>query len=126
MIARLVVYMLGKTDLERGGILMTDGKRVTYRDIMDLEREMMGAPELPKEEREVKDKKEAVSLLNKGILAYLKKGYSVQAVVETINAKFPEFEINESDVRKILPKVTRKKRSRTDSSNTVSDARELS
>jgi hypothetical protein len=89
---------------------MTDGKRVTYRDIMDLEREMMGAPELPKEEREVKDKKEAVSLLNKGILAYLKKGYSVQAVVETVNAKFPEFEIAESDVRKILPKVTRKKR----------------
>jgi hypothetical protein len=102
--------MLGKTDLERGGILMTDGKRVTYRDIMDLEREMMGAPELPKEEREVKDKKEAVSLLNKGILAYLKKGYSIQAVVETVNAKFPEFGIDEADVRKILPKVTRKKR----------------
>jgi hypothetical protein len=102
--------MLGKTDLERGGILMTDGKRITYRDIMDLEREMMGAPELPREEREVKDRKEAVSLLNKGILAYLKKGYSIQAVVETVNAKFPEFEINESDVRKILPKVTRKKR----------------
>jgi hypothetical protein len=89
---------------------MTDGKRVTYRDIMDLEREMMGAPELPKEKREVKDKKEVVSLLNKGILAYLKKGYSVQAVVETINAKFPEFEVTDSDVRKILPKVTRKKR----------------
>jgi hypothetical protein len=102
--------MLGKTDLEKGGIRMTDGKRVTYRDIMDLEREMMGAPELPREEREVKDKKEIVSLLNRGILAYLKKGYSVQAVVETVNAKFPEFGIDEADVRKILPKVTRKKR----------------
>ncbi|MDR0652611.1 MAG: hypothetical protein LBG12_04820 [Synergistaceae bacterium] len=39
-----------------------------------------------------------------------KKGYSIQAVVETINGKFPEFEIIDSDVRKILPKVTRKKR----------------
>jgi hypothetical protein len=94
----------------KGGIRMTDGKRVTYRDIMALEREMMGAPELPKEEREVKDKKEAVSLLNRGILAYLKKGYSIQAVVETVNAKFPEFGIDEADVRKILPKVTKKKR----------------
>jgi hypothetical protein len=110
MIPGHVVYMLGKIDLERGGILMTDGKRVTYSDIMDLEREMMGAPELPKEEREVKDKKEIVSLLNRGILAYLKKGYSIQAVVETVNAKFPEFGIDDSDVRKILPKVTRKKR----------------
>ncbi|MDR0652566.1 MAG: hypothetical protein LBG12_04570 [Synergistaceae bacterium] len=58
----------------------------------------------------MKDKKEALSLLRKGILAYLKKGYSIQAVVETINGKFPEFEITDSDVRKVLPKVTRKKR----------------
>jgi hypothetical protein len=102
--------MLGKTELERGGILMTDGKRVTYRDVMDLEREMMGAPELPEEEQDVKDGREVVPLLRKGILAYLRKGYSIQSVVETINSKFPEFEIADADVRKILPKVTRKKR----------------
>jgi hypothetical protein len=54
--------------------------------------------------------KEALPLLKKGILAYLKKGYSIQAVVETVNGKFPEFGIADADVRKILPKVTRKKR----------------
>jgi hypothetical protein len=89
---------------------MTEEKRITYRDVLELERELLDAPELPKEEQDVKDKKEVLSVLKKGILAYLRKGYSVQAVVETINAKFPGFEITDSDVRKILPKVTRKKR----------------
>jgi hypothetical protein len=94
----------------KGGIEMAENKRITYRDVMDLEQEMLEAPELPKEEQDIKDKKEALSVLKKGILAYLRKGYSIQAVVETINGKFPEFEITDSDVRKILPKVTRKKR----------------
>jgi hypothetical protein len=85
-------------------------KRITYRDVMDLERELLEAPELPKEQQDVRDKREALPVLKKGILAYLRKGYSIQAVVETINGKFPEFEITDSDVRKILPKVTKKKR----------------
>ena len=89
---------------------MADGRKITYKDIMGLEREMLEAPELPKEEQDITGKKEVMSVLRKGILAYLKKGYSIQAVVETINGKFPEFEISDSDVRKILPKVTRKKR----------------
>jgi hypothetical protein len=89
---------------------MTGGKKITYGDVMNLERELLDAPELPKAEQSVKDKREALSLLKKGILVYLKKGYSIQAVVETINGKFPEFEIADADVRKILPKVTRKKR----------------
>jgi hypothetical protein len=89
---------------------MPDGKKITYGDVMNLERELLDAPELPKEDQAVKDKKEALSVLKKGILAYLRKGYSIQAVVETINAKFPGFEITDADVRKILPKVTRKKR----------------
>jgi hypothetical protein len=89
---------------------MPDGKKITYGDVMDLERELLDAPELPKEEQDIKDKKEVLSVLRKGILAYLRKGYSTQAVVETINDKFPEFEIADTDVRKILPKVTRKKR----------------
>jgi hypothetical protein len=89
---------------------MTEKKRITYKDVMDLEKELLEAPELPKEKQDVKDKKEALSVLKKGILAYLRKGYSIQAVVETINGKFPEFEISDADVRKILPKVTRKKR----------------
>jgi hypothetical protein len=75
-----------------------------------LEKELLEAPELPKEQQDVKDKKEALPVLKKGILAYLRKGYSIRAVVETINGKFPEFEITDADVRKILPKVTRKKR----------------
>jgi hypothetical protein len=89
---------------------MPDRKKITYGDVMNLEREMLDAPELPKEEQDITDKKEIMSVLRKGILAYLKKGYSIQAVVETINAKFPGFEITDMDVRKILPKVTRKKR----------------
>jgi hypothetical protein len=89
---------------------MAGGKKITYGDVMNLERELLDAPELPKAEQSVKDKKEALSVLRKGILAYLKKGYSIQAVVETINGKFPGFEITDMDVRKILPKVTRKKR----------------
>ena len=89
---------------------MADGKEITYGDVMNLERELLDAPELPRDEQSVKDKKEALPLLKKGILAYLKKGYSIQAVVETINGKFPEFEVTDADVRKILPKVTRKKR----------------
>jgi hypothetical protein len=89
---------------------MIGEKKITYGDVMNLEKELLDAPELPKAEQSVKDKKEALSLLKKGILAYLKKGYSIQAVVETINGKFPEFEITDADVRKILPKVTRKKR----------------
>jgi hypothetical protein len=68
---------------------------------------------LPKAEQSIEDKKEALSVLRKGILAYLKKGYSIQAGVETINGKFPDFEITDADVRKILPKVTRKKRAAT-------------
>jgi hypothetical protein len=96
---------------------MADEKRVTYRDVMNLERELLDAPELPKEEQDVKDKKEALSILKKGILAYLKKGYSIQAVVETINVKFPGFEITDADVRKILPKVTRKKREASTKTN---------
>ena len=89
---------------------MADGREITYGDVMNLEKELLDAPELPKAEQSVKDKKEALSLLRKGILAYLKKGYSIQAVVETVNGKFPEFEVSDADVRKILPKVTRKKR----------------
>jgi hypothetical protein len=89
---------------------MADGREITYGDVMNLEKELLDAPELPKAEQSVKDKKEAMSLLRKGILAYLKKGYSIQAVVETVNGKFPEFEVSDADVRKILPKVTRKKR----------------
>jgi hypothetical protein len=89
---------------------MPDGKKITYGDVINLERELLDAPELPKEEQDITDKKEIMSVLRKGILAYLKKGYSIQAVVETINGKFPGFEITDSDVRKILPKVTRKKR----------------
>ena len=89
---------------------MADGREITYGDVMNLEKELLDAPELPKAEQSVKDKKEALSLLRKGILSYLKKGYSIQAVVETVNRKFPEFEVTDADVRKILPKVTRKKR----------------
>jgi hypothetical protein len=96
-------------------------KRITYRDVMDLERELLEAPELPKEQQDVRDKKEALPVLRKGILAYLRKGYSVQAVVETINGKFPEFEITDADVRKILPKVTRKKRAAAASTNTAAE-----
>jgi hypothetical protein len=89
---------------------MSDEKKITYRDVMNLEKELLDAPELPKAEQSVKDKKEALSLLRKGILAYLKKGYSIQTIVETVNGKFPEFEVTDADVRKILPKVTKKKR----------------
>ena len=89
---------------------MLGERKITYRDVMDLEREMLEAPELPKEEQDITGKKEVISVLRKGILAYLKKGYSIQAIVETINGKFPEFEITDSDVRNVLPKVTRKKR----------------
>jgi hypothetical protein len=89
---------------------MTEERKITYGDIMNLEKKLLDAPELPRAEQSVKDKKEAMSLLKKGILAYLKKGYSIQAVVETVNGKFPEFEVTDTDVRKILPKVTRKKR----------------
>jgi hypothetical protein len=101
-----------------GGIRMADERKITYKDVMDLEREMFEAPELPKEEQDITGKKEVMSVLRKGILAYLKKGYSIQAVVETINGKFPEFEIADSDVRKILPKVTRKKRAATSPAKT--------
>jgi hypothetical protein len=89
---------------------MTELKKITYGDVMNLERELLDAPELPKAEQSIGDKKETLSVLRKGILAFLKKGYSIQAVVETINGKFPELEITDLDVRKILPKVTKKKR----------------
>jgi hypothetical protein len=89
---------------------MAEERKVTYGDVMNLEREMLDAPELPKEEQDITGKKEIMSVLRKGILAYLKKGYSIQAVVETIHAKFSGFGITDADVRKILPKVTRKKR----------------
>jgi hypothetical protein len=64
---------------------MTEERKITYGDIMNLEKKLLDAPELPRDEQSVKDKKEALSLLRKEILAYLKKGYSIQAVVETIN-----------------------------------------
>ena len=89
---------------------MTGERKITYGDVINLEKELLDAPELPKAEQSIEDKKEALSILRKGILAYLKKGYSIQAVVETITGKFPEFEITDADVRKALPQVTRKKR----------------
>jgi len=80
------------------------------KDLMDFENELLNAKEAPKEQQPVEDKKAALILIKKGILAYLKKGYSVQAVFERINEKFPAFGITREDVKKILPKVTKKKR----------------
>ena len=65
---------------------------------------------MPKDGQSTQYKKEALPLLKKGVLAYLRKGYSIQAVVEAVNGKFPEFEVTDADVRKILPKVASKKR----------------
>jgi hypothetical protein len=46
---------------------MTGERKITYGDVMNLEKELLDAPELPKAEQSVKDKKEAISLLKKGI-----------------------------------------------------------
>jgi hypothetical protein len=38
-----------------GAIRMAKERKITYKDVMDLERELLDAPELPKEEQGVKD-----------------------------------------------------------------------
>jgi hypothetical protein len=88
---------------------MKEGK-IRLKELEDFKMELESAPEIPKEERLVEDKNEIMGVLKKSILAYLKKGYSVQAAAEKLSEKFPVYGITEADVRKLLPKVTKKKR----------------
>ena len=43
---------------------MTEERKITYGDIMNLEKKLLDAPKLPRAEQSVKDKKEALSLLS--------------------------------------------------------------
>jgi hypothetical protein len=96
---------------------MKEGGMARLKELDDFRRELESAPELPKEERIVEDKGEIIGILKKSILAYLKKGYSVQTTAEKLSEKFPVYGITEGDVRKLLPKVAKKKRKPTTSQN---------
>jgi hypothetical protein len=87
------------------------------KDLMDFEQELINAPELPKEQIRVTDKAKALSLIKKGILAYLKKGHSVREVYERFNEKFPAYRITEDEVKKYVRKVTKKKTTTTVKNN---------
>jgi hypothetical protein len=96
---------------------MKEGNMARLKELDDFRRELESAPELPKGERLVEDKGEIMGVLKKSILAYLKKGYPIQAAAEKLNEKFPVYGITEGDVRKLLPKVTKKKRKPATSQN---------
>jgi hypothetical protein len=103
---------------------MKEGGMARLKELEDFRRELESAPELPKEERLVEDKGEIIGILKKSILAYLKKGYSVQAAAEKLSEKFPVYGITEGDVRKLLPKVAKKKRKPAASQNSQNNNNE--
>ena len=102
-------------------IKKTYGEKIIlkYRDIDAILDDISNAPEVSREEKEIRGKKELMKALSKGILSMLKKGYSVKATTNFINEKLSPASITESDVKQYLPKVTRKKLSKGKSSSGV-------
>jgi hypothetical protein len=102
-------------------IKKTPGEKIIlkYGDIDAILDDISNAPEISREEKEIRGKKELMKALSKGILSMLKKGYSVKATTNFINEKLSPASITESDVKQYLPKVTRKKLSKRKSSSAI-------
>jgi hypothetical protein len=85
-------------------------KILNYKLINDILNDMDNAREPSPEEREITGKVKILKALKKGILSMLKKGYSVKATANFINAKVSPYVVSEAEIRKFLSEVTSKKK----------------
>jgi hypothetical protein len=100
-------------------------KALNYKIINDMINDMDNAKEPAPEEIEISGKVKILKALKKGILSMLKKGYSVKATANFINAKVSPYVVSEVEIRKLLSKVTlRKKVSKTKNISSVKKANE--
>jgi hypothetical protein len=96
---------------------------ITYGDIQNMSQELLNAPELPKEQKFITGGKGQIfELLKDGIIEYLKKGYSTLAATQFINEKLPSVNLTETDIRSLLPFVTKKRKQKKQLSDEAKQA----
>ena len=87
-----------------------EAKGLKYGDLDTILKDMSEMPEVSREEKEVKSKDEIIKALEKGILTMLRKGYSIKATTDFLNERLSPYSVNEAEVKKLLRKVTAKKK----------------
>lgn len=87
-----------------------EDKVLKYGDIDIILKDIFAMPEVSREEKEVKNKNEVIKAIEKGILSMLKKGYSIKATTDFFNKRLSPYSITETEVKKLLRKVTEKKK----------------
>jgi hypothetical protein len=85
-------------------------KTLRYGDIDTILKDISDMPEVSRDEKEIKGKDEIIKALEKGILSMLRKGYSIKATMEFLNERLSPYTVNEAEVKKLLRKVTTKKK----------------
>ena len=90
--------------------LEDEAKVLKYGDLDTILKDISEMPEISREKKEVKSKDEIIKALEKGILAMLRKGYSIKATTDYLNEKLSPYTVNEAEVKKLLRKVTAKKK----------------
>lgn len=94
---------------------------LTYKDLEDLNEQIVAAPELPLHERNVESRPEVLEYLKKSIILMNKRGYSADAITEFINKNQGAYVFKRKEINKILAekapadtgtKATGKKRGR--------------
>jgi hypothetical protein len=113
-------------------------KSITHGDINNIVKKLVKAPNAPQDEQYIKSKAELLEALKLGIVAYLKKGYSVKAAVDFINTELTFYKVTEAEIKKYLPlvaepttnetnkKESRSKKSSADEKNDETDMQEKS
>ena len=87
-----------------------EAKALKYGDLDTILKDISEMPEVSREEKEVKSKDEIIKALEKGILTMLRKGYSIKATTDFLNERLSPYSVNEAEVKKLLRKVTEKKK----------------
>ena len=87
-----------------------EAKALKYGDLDTILKDISEMPEVSREEKEVKSKDEIIKALEKGILTMLRKGYSIKATTGFLNERLSPYSVNEAEVKKLLRKVTAKKK----------------
>ena len=87
-----------------------EAKALKYGDLDTILKDISDMPEVSREQKEVKKKDEIIKALEKGILSMLRKGYSIKATTDFLNGRLSPYTVNETEVKKLLRKVTTKKK----------------
>jgi hypothetical protein len=85
-------------------------KTLKYSDLDAILEDISEMPEVSREQKEVKRKDEIIKALEKGILSMLRKGYSIRATTDFLNERLSPYSVSEAEVKKLLRKVTEKKK----------------